>query len=108
MIYQSREWRELRVLKYRANPTCELCEREGGYIRAAQAIHHITPIETAKTMDEMKQLAYQWSNLLSVCREHHARLHKEMGSNTTQTIQQRAEDRRERWRDRLKQRFGNG
>ena len=104
MIYQSKEWRELRVLKYRANPLCELCEREG-YVRAAQAIHHITPIETAKTMDEMKRLAYDWSNLLSVCRECHAKLHKDMKSFSHETVQQRAKDRHQRWLDRLKQRF---
>lgn len=107
MIYQSREWRELRVRKYQANPLCELCERDG-YVRAAQAIHHIHPIEDSKTMEEMRHWAFMWSNLVSVCRACHAKLHKEMRSSATQTVQQRAEDRRERWRDRLKQRFGNG
>ena len=37
-IYQSREWRELRVAKYRANPLCEMCEAEG-IVHATEAIH---------------------------------------------------------------------
>ena len=37
-IYQSREWRELRVAKYRANPLCELCLKEG-VVHSTEAIH---------------------------------------------------------------------
>ena len=37
-IYQSREWRELRVAKYRANPLCEMCEAEG-IVHATEALH---------------------------------------------------------------------
>ena len=105
-IYQSREWRELRVAKYRANPLCEVCEREG-IVHATEAIHHIHPIEDSSTKEEMRKWAFMWSNLLSVCRYHHAKIHREMGSNTKKVVAQRAEARQERWKSSLISRFTN-
>ena len=64
-IYQSREWKELRIQKYRANPLCEMCKAEGKDV-SAHAIHHRIPIETATTMEEMKRLAFDWNNLVSL------------------------------------------
>ena len=56
-IYNSREWKELRRAKLRAQPLCEKCLADGraagvagGWIRSAHCVHHITPIETAATM----------------------------------------------------------
>ena len=103
-IYQSREWRELRVAKYRANPLCEMCEAEG-VVHATEAIHHKHPIEDSSTKEEMRKWAFMWSNLVSVCRYHHAKLHQELGSNTAKIVRQRAEARQARWKDSLLSRF---
>ena len=103
-IYQSREWRELRMAKYRANPLCEMCEAEGKVV-SAHAIHHRKPIETANTKEEMRRLAFDWNNLVSLCRYHHAKVHKEMGSNTAKVVAARAEARQARWKDSLIGRF---
>lgn len=111
-IYNSREWKELRIQKLRANPLCEQCIKDGeaigipgGYIRSATCVHHIVPIETAKTKDEMKRLAFDVNNLRSLCFACHARIHKELGSNTAKIVRQRAEARQDRWADNLMQRF---
>lgn len=111
-IYNSREWKELRIQKLRANPLCEQCQKDGeaagipgGYIRSATCVHHIVPIETAKTKDEMKRLAFDPHNLMALCFACHARIHKELGSNTAKIVRQRAEARQDRWADNLMQRF---
>ena len=111
-IYNSREWKELRTMKLKANPLCEQCIKDGdavgipgGYIRSATCVHHIVPIETAKTKDEMKRLAFDAHNLMALCQPCHARIHKEMGSNTAKVVKARAEARQDRWADNLMSRF---
>ena len=117
-IYNSREWKELRIQKLRANPLCEQCQKDGeaagipgGYIRSATCVHHIVPIETAKTKDEMKRLAFcqnlpnPLDGLMSLCQSCHAKIHKEMGSNTKAKVAERAEARQARWKDSLLSRF---
>jgi len=103
-IYNSREWRELRILKLRANPLCEVCEREG-IVTSAHAIHHVHPIEDSSSKAEMRKWAFMFSNLLSVCDACHAKIHKEQGKGTKALAKQRAEQRHERWKDGLINRF---
>ena len=111
-IYNSREWKELRIAKLRANPLCEQCIKDGeavgipgGYVRSATCVHHVVPIETARTKDEMKRLAFDVNNLRALCFACHARIHKELGSNTAKIVRQRAEARQDRWADNLMSKF---
>ena len=113
-IYNSREWKELRTMKLRQQPLCEQCIKDGeamgipgGYIRSATCVHHVVPIETARTKDEMRRLAIDCGlqGLKSLCFACHARIHKELGSNTAKIVRQRAEARQDRWKDGLMQRF---
>ena len=113
-IYNSREWKQLTILKKRANPLCEQCIKDGeaigipgGYVKSVECVHHIIPIETARTKEEMRRLAFDWNNLMSLCKSCHARIHKELGSNTAKIVRQRAEARQDRWADNLMQRFMN-
>ena len=103
-IYNSKEWAELRIAKYRANPVCELCLKEG-VSHATDAIHHIHPIEESSTKEEMRKWAFMWSNLLSVCRYHHAKIHQEAGANKKENVEKRRELRQARWKDSLLSRF---
>ena len=111
-IYNSREWKHLTILKKRANPLCEQCIKDGeaigipgGYVKSVECVHHIIPIETARTKEEMRRLAFDWNNLMSLCKSCHARIHKELGSNTAKIVRQRAEARQERWADSLMSKF---
>jgi hypothetical protein len=116
-IYNSREWKELRIAKLRStNGLCEQCIKDGeaagipgGYIRSATCVHHVVPIETARTKDEMRRLALDCglNGLMSPCQSCHAKIHKELGSNTAKIVHQRAEARQDRWADNLMQRFTN-
>lgn len=111
-IYNSREWKELTILKKRANPLCEQCIKDGeavgipgGYVKSVECVHHIIPIETARTKEEMRRLAFDWNNLMSLCKSCHARIHKELGSNTAKIVRQRADARQDRWADNLMSKF---
>ena len=106
-IYNSREWKELRIAKLRStNGLCEECLKEG-IVTSARCVHHVLPIETARTKDEMKRLAIDCGlqGLKSLCFACHARIHKELGSNTAKIVRQRAEARQDRWADNLMSKF---
>ena len=106
-IYNSRERKELRIAKLRStNGLCEECMKEG-IVTSARCVHHVVPIETARTKDEMKRLAIDCGlqGLKSLCFACHARIHKELGSNTAKIVRQRAEARQDRWADNLMSKF---
>ena len=106
-IYNSREWKELRIAKLRStNGLCEEC-MEQGIVTSARCVHHIIPIETARTKDEMRRLALDCglNGLMSLCQSCHAKIHKELGSNTAKIVRQRAEARQDRWADGLMSKF---
>lgn len=52
---------------------CERC-RSRGIIRAGELVHHITHISPENIHDESVTL--NWDNLMLVCRDCHAELHK--------------------------------
>ncbi len=103
-IYNSREWRELRLQKLRENPLCEVC-KSNGFINSAHCVHHITPIESARTKEEMKHLAFDPNNLQSLCDKCHADIHKSAGIGTRKLAMERAKQRQDRWMDGIINRF---
>ena len=105
-IYNSREWKELRIAKLRStNGLCEECLKEG-IVTAANIVHHRHPIEDSHSMQEMKHWAFMWENLMSVCQSCHARIHRDqLKSNTKEVVKQRADARQERWADNLMSKF---
>ena len=106
-IYNSREWQELRIAKLRStNGLCEECLKNG-ITNSARCVHHVVPIETARTKDEMRRLAIGCGlqGLKALCFACHARIHKELGSNTAKIVKQRAEARQDRWADGLMNKF---
>ena len=103
-IYNSREWKELRVRKLRTNPLCEVCA-ERGLVVSAQEVHHVDPIENSSSYSEMAAKAFAWNNLLSVCRKCHHDIHREHKSHTKAAIKEREAQRQARWHDRMNQLF---
>ena len=113
-LLNDRRWRELRISYLREHPLCERCIREGkaagvpeGYITPAIDVHHRVPVETAKTLQEMERLAYDWNNLEALCIPCHSRTHREMGKGTKALAKQRAQERHTRWIDSMTKRFTN-
>lgn len=73
-IYQSKRWKELRLSKLRDQPLCELCLAKDK-VTPAIDVHHIDSFlnyEGLKRIDK----AYNYNNLLSVCKECHSWLHR--------------------------------
>lgn len=76
-LMSSRRWVDLRNNKIRAQPLCERCLLNNR-TTLAQEVHHKEPVEGAATDVQAIRLAYDYSNLMSVCRKCHYELHKEM------------------------------
>ena len=113
-LLNDRRWRELRIAYLREHPLCERCIREGkaagvpeGYITPSIDVHHRVPVETAKTLAEMTKLCYDPHNLEALCIACHCKTHQELGKGTKALRKQRAQERFDRWRDNLVQRFTN-
>lgn len=105
-LMNSKEWRELRVRKIRANPLCEQCLKKG-YITSARAVHHIIPVESGKSEQECRDLAFRYSNLMSVCFACHSEIHKTQRSYTSKVIKERQQERLSAWQDQMTKRFKN-
>lgn len=76
-IYQSQRWQRLRKIKIASTPYCEMCYKEGRYI-SAEDVHHIKSFMDATNEIDENRLAYDYDNLMSVCKVCHQKIHKEM------------------------------
>ena len=109
-MFNDPRWADLkRLVWHRDGGRCQMCKREGieagiqdGYIRSGFACHHIVPFESAKTTAEMERLFFDANNIMLVCRECHAKIHRELGSKTKAAVQARRAERFERWKDNIK------
>lgn len=73
-IYRSERWKRLRALKFANNPLCEMCQKEGR-VTPAEDIHHIVSFMTATDPGTRYHLAYDYDNLMSLCKQCHQRQH---------------------------------
>ena len=71
----------------RANGLCERC-REEGFIRAGVDCHHIVPVESGRTVQEIERLAYDVNNIRLLCVDCHIKTHQEMRSHTKEKVQE--------------------
>lgn len=99
-LMNSRKWRALRLRKLAANPLCEHHLKQGKYV-AATVVHHIVEVETGRNEAECRALAFGWHNLMSLCRQCHAEIHRAARSHSRDTHQQRERERLEQWKARL-------
>lgn len=88
-IYRSSKWKKLRQSKLMESPLCEICLARG-IVKPCEDIHHKISF-TNFTGSKRLQYAYDYNNLLSVCKQCHAFLHRN-GTTTdfdiNQTIKQ--------------------
>lgn len=95
-LMNAREWRDLRTAKLTEDPLCEVC-RSKGLVVAASVVHHLIEVESGRTEQECRQLAYSWNNLQSLCRECHSQIHQELRSHSREAHRRRSEDRMAQW-----------
>jgi 5-methylcytosine-specific restriction protein A len=60
-------------------------------VRLADEVHHIVPIESVSDVKSMEMLAFDDTNLMSVCRECHHAIHNEMQSHTKESVRKNSE-----------------
>lgn len=97
-LLNSKRWRELRAWKLSQNPLCELCQAEG-YVRSAVDVHHKVPV-SGRTIEEMEQLAFNPSNLQSLCIPCHIKIHQFEHSHSKDSHRKRDDERLQRWIER--------
>lgn len=73
-IYNDSRWVRLREVKLMKDPLCELCLKEGKYTPAID-VHHITSFMKGNSKQEVQTLAFDYSNLMSLCKVHHQLIH---------------------------------
>jgi 5-methylcytosine-specific restriction endonuclease McrA len=97
-IITGKRWGKLRGLKMLKNAIdnggfCEQCVKNyfvgGPRPRKATEVHHIVPIESASTREEMEALAYDENNLMALCSQCHHEAHRLLGK---EHIKQAMED----------------
>jgi 5-methylcytosine-specific restriction endonuclease McrA len=80
----------------RAQGLCERCKAEG-FITPGVDVHHIKPVETAKTMQEMERLAYNPNNCQLLCIACHIKVHQDMRTHTKEKVKENKERARRRF-----------
>lgn len=66
-VYNTTLWRKLRQSKLMTNPICEVCKTN-----TAEDVHHI---KTFVNQNNWQDLAFDFNNLISVCRLCHNDIH---------------------------------
>ncbi len=115
-IITGKRWQKLRAKKMLKNEIgnggfCEQCVKQfftgGPRPRKATEVHHIVPIESAHTREEMEALAYNESNLMALCFECHHEIHRQLWMARIKSRRQpgkgRIKSRRQLWKERMKE-----
>jgi 5-methylcytosine-specific restriction endonuclease McrA len=104
-LLNSKRWQEVkRIVWQRTNGLCEECMKQG-IVRAGVDCHHIVPVETATTPQEMERLCFDVNNVRLLCIACHSAIHKGMGKGTRKLAVERAKQRQDRWAEGLMNRF---
>lgn len=104
-LLNSKRWQEVkRIVWQRTNGLCEECMKQG-IVRAGVDCHHIVPVETATTPQEMERLCFDVNNVRLLCIACHSAIHKGMGKGTRKLAIERAKQRQDRWAEGLMNRF---
>lgn len=104
-LLNSKRWQEVkRIVWQRTNGLCEECMKHG-IVRAGVDCHHIVPVETATSPQEMERLCFDVNNVRLLCIACHSAIHKGMGKGTRKLAIERAKQRQDRWAEGLMSKF---
>ncbi|MDL2243914.1 HNH endonuclease [Parabacteroides sp. OttesenSCG-928-J18] len=73
-VYNTSKWRKLRLQKLQEQPLCEVCKKND-IIKLATQVHHIKEISTGYSDEKMLELAFDYTNLESICKDCHKEKH---------------------------------
>ena len=97
----SKEWKTLRLAKLTEQPYCEESLKRGVH-RFASVVHHKVEVESGLTPADCKRLAFDPSNLESVCPQCHREIHKNRKTWGKDNHQRREQERLNQWVARLR------
>ena len=96
-LLNDKRWKLLRAAVFRrTNGLCEMCLKEG-YITPGVDVHHIRPVEQAKTVQEMERLAYNPANCQLLCVACHIKVHQDMRTHTKEKVAENKARARQRF-----------
>lgn len=99
-LLNSKQWKTMRQRYLQAHPLCERCLSKRLYV-AAVDLHHRIPCESAHTLQEMRELCFDWNNIEALCIPCHIAEHADKESHTKAAHQQREFDRLERFKEKV-------
>ena len=73
-IYNTQRWRDLRAWKMTNDPLCEECSKDNK-VTAVEDVHHIISFMSTNDPIERSRLAFDYNNLMSICKECQAKKH---------------------------------
>lgn len=74
LIYNSPRWSRIREWKLVNDPLCEKCKEKDRFVKADD-VHHIKSFMQGRTDMERKNLAFDYDNLMSLCKRCHSKEH---------------------------------
>ena len=96
-LLNDKRWKLLRAEVFRrANGLCELCKAEG-FITPGVDVHHLRPVEQAKTVQEMERLEYNPNNCQLLCVPCHIKVHQDMRTHTKEKVKENKARARQRF-----------
>ena len=104
-LLNSPRWAKVkRIVDQRAKGKCERCIEMGkaagvkrGWLTPGVDHHHIKPVESGRTLEEMERLCYDPDNVRLLCVPCHIAVHTEARSHSKEAHQQREDDRLSQW-----------
>ena len=74
-VYNTQTWRNIRKAYLMEHPLCERC-LEQGITTAASDVHHKFEISNGSNALEMKDIGFDYNNLMALCEKCHTEIHK--------------------------------
>jgi 5-methylcytosine-specific restriction protein A len=68
-------WHKLRNAYLMQHPLCERCLLDNKTV-AAEEVHHIKPLSTAKDEMEVQSLLLDSNNIMALCKDCHTKVHR--------------------------------
>ena len=99
-LLNDKQWKLLRAAVFRrTNGLCEMCLKEG-FITPGVDVHHIHPVEQAKTVegpDGMRARCYDPNNVMLLCVPCHIKVHQDMRTHTKEKVAENKARARQRF-----------
>ena len=74
LVYNTRQWKILRLNYLKNSPYCTLCF-QNNKLELAVDVHHIKPFAHITDNQEKLKLAFDYNNLMGLCKECHKLKH---------------------------------